>query len=333
MGDATALARVDVRTGVVAELGDLVGVASAAGLAGLAVVVGAVDGPLRVLLAALLVGVFPGYGIVAALFPGRTPLVSPGRGSAARLGHRVALALPASLFVVVLAGIPVSLLGLPFSPPVAVGTVVGITFVGCLVAALRRSRLPASERVRLPIAEVGEELRAGLKGPRIDAALNVLLAVAVVAAVGAFAVGLAAPDRGAAYSEVALLTEEDGELVAGNFTETYRQGEEASLTLAIENQEGAETGYTTVVALERLGGADNQTSVLERVVLANANATVQDGETVTRTLSVTPSMLGEELRLSVYVYAGDAPDSVRLGSADYHLYRWIEVREDDGSGG
>lgn len=334
MGDAPAFTRVDPATGVVAEQGDLVAVASAAALAGFAVFVGAVDGALRVLLAALLVGVFPGYGVVAALFPGRTPFVGPERGYGVRLRHRAALALPTSLFVVVLAAIPISLVGLPFSTTVAVGTVVAITVAGCLVGALRRFQLPASERVRLPIAGVSEELRAGLGQPPVDAALNVLLALAVVAAVGAFAVGLAAPDRGAAYSEVALLTEEDGELVAGNFTETYQQGEQASLTFALENQEGAETSYTTVVALERLGSTNNETRVLERVVLANASVTVQDGDTVTRELSFTPSMLGENLRLSVFVYAGEPPESVGPETADYHLYRWVEVRDTaDQSGG
>jgi hypothetical protein len=45
-------------------------------------------------------------------------------------------------------------------------------------------------------------------------------------------------------------------------------------------------------------------------------------------------MLGEELRLSVFVYTGDASDSVGPETADYHLYRWVEVRDTaDQSGG
>lgn len=327
MGDAMGRTPVDP-PGVVAETGDLLVVTLVTLVAGAAILTGAVVGPVRVLFAAFLIGISPGYGMVSALFPARTPTVADDQTYGARLGHRIALAIPTSLVVLVLAAIPISVLRLPFSMRVLLGTVVALTVVASLVAVIRRYRAPTSERVRLPISGVRDEVRGGIQRvPPVDAMLNVLLAVAVVVAVGAFAVGLAAPDRGTAYSEVALLAEEDDELVAGNFTETYEQGEQSSFTLSIENQEGAKTTYTTIVALERVRSAGDERKVLEREVLSESTVTAGDGETVTTKLSMTPTLLGDSLRLSIYVYVGEPSDGVSFRAADYHLYRWIEVRE------
>lgn len=319
---------------VATELGDLLAVAGVATVAGAAILAGVVDGPLRVVIAAVLLGICPGYAVVSALFPRTTPL--PWRNERhSRWGHRAALGVATSLLVLVLAGVVLS--PTEFAPSTLVGTVLAITAVGCLVAAVRRLRVPESERPRLPLDRLVEGARdATTRAPRADAALNVALAVAVVVGLGTLAVGLAAPDRGEAYSEVALVTADGEQSAIGN--DTYAPGEEATLTLEVENQDNTERSYTVVVVLERFAdppdGGETATlpPLLEREELSRTTLTLGDGETTTRPMTFTPSLIGDDLRLSLYIYVGDAPATASPTDADYHLYRWVDVTADGGNG-
>jgi uncharacterized membrane protein len=316
------------------ELGDLLAVAGYAALASLLILAGAVDGPLRVLLAAPLLGFCPGYAVVSAALPRTTPLPwSDGPGT--RWLHRGALGLATSLVVLVLAGVALSPTG--FSASTLVGTVLAITAVGCLAGTLGRLRAPPITRPTLPIDRLVTDARdATIRAPRADAALNVALAVAVVVGTGTLAVGLAAPDRGEDYSQVALVTEDGERTPLGN--DTYARGEAAAVTLEVENQDNADQSYTAVVVLERFAdppdGAETATipPMLERAVLTRTTLSIPDGETRTRRIAFSPTLLGDDLRLSVYVYVGDAPQTPSAGSADYHLYRWIDVTDGAGDG-
>ena len=313
------------------ELGDLLGVAGYAALASLLILTGAVDGPLRVLLAAPLLGFCPGYAVVSAALPRTTPLPWT-EGPGPRWGHRVALGLATSLVVLVLLGVVLSPTG--FATSTLIGAVLAVTAVGCLAGTVGRLRAPTVARPRLPIDRLVADARgATTRAPPADAALNVALAVAVVVGVGTLAVGLAAPDRGEDYSEVALVTENGERTALGN--DSYVRGAETALTLEFENQDNAEQSYTAVVVLERFadppdGATATIPPMLERAALSRATLSVQNGDTTTRRIAFTPTLLGDDLRLSVYVYVGDAPETPSAGSADYHLYRWIDVT--DGAG-
>lgn len=318
---------------VAAELGDLLAVAAAAAVAAAGVLSGVVDGPLRVLFAAVLLGFLPGYAVVSALLPRRTPLPWTNE-SHPRWGHRCALGVATSLVVLVLAGVALSPTG--FATSTLVGTALAITAVGCSIAAVRRLRAPPIERPRLPIARIRADARRATAGRRIDTALNVALAVVVVVGMATLAVGLAAPDRGEAYSEVGLVTDDGERTAIGN--DSYVRGEETALTLEVENQDNARQTYSVVVALERFadppGNGETATipAMLERAELARTTLTLADGETTTRPVSFTPSLLGEELRLSFYVYVGEAPANPSAESADFHLYRWVDVGDGSGNG-
>jgi uncharacterized membrane protein len=316
------------------ELGDLLAVAGYAALASLLILAGLVDGPLRVLLAAPLLGFCPGYAVVSAVLPRTTPLPwSDGPGP--RWLHRAALGLATSLVVLVLAGVALSPAG--FATSTLLGTVLAITAIGCLVGVLGRLRAPTVARPTLPIDRLVADAReATTRAPRADAALNVALAAAIVIGVGTLAVGLAAPDRGEDYSEVALVTEDGERTPLGD--DSYVRGEAAATTLEVENQDNADQSYTAVVVLERFAdspeGSETATipPMLERAVLTRTTLSAQDGETTTRRIAFTPTLLGDDLRLSVYVYVGDAPEAPSPGSADYHLYRWIDVTDGTGNG-
>lgn len=335
MRDTDTARRVDRSTGVVAVVGDLVVVAAYALVAGSVIAADVVAGPVRVLLAAPLLGFFPGYAVVSALFPAR-PVdetastdareASAGWGRGPNWVERLSLAVATSLFVLVLLGVAISLLGLSFDPATLTAGVVVVVVVGAMLGAVRRLRLPAGERLVVPVARLRAEGRAATVDAKpVDAALNVALVLAIVLAASAVAVGMASPDRGQAYTEVALLDDSGEDLVAGNYSTDMVRGEPADLTLTVENREGNETNYTSVVVLERVRTTGGDTAVLERDELDRVSVSVPDETTAEQSLSPEPTMLGEDLRLTVLVYEGDAPATATRETADHHLYLWVNV--------
>lgn len=323
-------------SGVLVVAGDLALVSGYAIVAGAAILTGVVSGPARVLVAAPLIGFAPGYAVVSVLFPARR-VTESGRSSSRWVRgpswlERVSLAVGTSLVVLMLSAIGLSLAGVPFQTTEVTTTVVALTAVPALMGVARRQRLPADERFAVPFSGLADRIRAGtLDAPPVDAVLNVAVAVAVIVAASTLAVGFAAPDRGQAYTEVALVTDEGDQLVAGNYTTAVQRGANVTTTLTVENQEGEQMPYTAVVVLERLETDTDETVVLERAELSRVDVDATDGETVREELSVQPAMLGEDLRLSVYVYEGDAPSSATPDTAPHHLYIWLDVQRPDGS--
>lgn len=336
MAGATDTAERGAYASGVAAVGDVVLAAGYAVVAGAAILVGAVAGPARVLVAAPLLGFFPGYALVAVLFPARGVADADPVPTRWVRGptwiERLSLSIGTSLVVLVLTAIVLSALAVPFGVVQLTTAVVAVTVAGSLLGLVRRHRLPADDRLVVPVSTVVADLRAGTVDARpLDAALNVALAVAVVVAASSLAFGLAAPDRGEAYTEVALLTEDDDRLVASNYTAAVERGDAANVTLTVENNEGEPTDYTAVVVLERLDASGGDAVVLEREELDRVSLSAADGETARQQLSVRPTMLGDDLRLNVFVYEGDAPATATADSAPHHLYLWLDVEQPGGA--
>jgi uncharacterized membrane protein len=321
--------------GLVREFGDL-GAALAYALGvGFLLLAEFVTGPTRVLLAGPLLFFLPGYAVVSALFPEEPPETESGsvvstallRRPGVEWVERCALSLGASVVVLVLLPVAISLVGGSFAAVPLVTVAVATTVGSALVAVGRRLRLPPTERATVPVDRWHDEARAATVGAdsRVDAALNVALALAVVAAVATLAVGLAAPQSGETHTEVALLTDSDGELVAGDYPTDLTGGEQASFTLTVENNEGAATDYTAVVLLQRVQTGGESVTVLEQNELDRASLSVAAGETAERELSVTPELLGDDLRLRVLVFDGEPPAEPTEASATEHLTLWVDV--------
>jgi uncharacterized membrane protein len=168
---------------------------------------------------------------------------------------------------------------------------------------------------------------------RFDAALNVALALAILLAMSGLAYGLAAPDRGETYTEAALLTQGEDSLVAGNYTTEITRGESIPLTLSVENQEEQSIDYTAVVVVERVRDDGESLNVLEREEIDRFSLSVPEGETRTRNLDASPQIVGDDLRLSVLVFQGDAPDAPTAADADERLFLWIDVQPTGGGAG
>lgn len=279
----------------------------------------------------------PGYVLLAVLFPKRVPQVGgnerpslvrdgPSVISGAGLGwrERTLLSLPTSIALLPLVAFALTTVGLPFTVLPAFSLLAALVLVGVLVAHLRRRRVPETDRFGVPVGEWLAGLRTAVN-PRfpLDAALNVALICAVVVAMSAIAYGLSAPPADGDGFEAALLTERDGAFVAGDYPDTLVRGDGTSLTLAIENVDGGQVVYTVVVVLERVDPTTG--AVVDARELDRLRVVVPTGETRYESHRLTPQTVGEDLRLSYYVYEGGPPADVTADSAHRHLFLWVDV--------
>ena len=315
---------------------DLVGVIGFVALAGFVVLRTSLGGTPRALLALGLVLFVPGYALVAALFPRNTPRKGAGfdwrRSPPVTEGRldlpaRLALSFGTSVALAPLAGIGIVATGRPLTAETAAGSLGGFAVMAMGIATVRRWRLPPEERYRVPVGRTVRRVRAAIRTrSRRRVALDLTLAASVVLASAGLAYAVTTPHEPTPDTEVALLTEDDdGEYVAADLPPALVHGEPTDLTLGIENHEGEQVEYSTVVVLERIDG-DGDIEESEEVIRFDAE--VEDGITAYVDHQIVPEMVGEEFRLSYYVYAGSAPDEVSPATADRHLYVWVDVIDD-----
>lgn len=324
--------------------------------------------PLRVVFGLCFVLVLPGYAFVAALFPeaGESPTESvperepspnqtderpapvPGTEAAdtaseyeansqpagERTGidgiERVALSFGLSIAIVPLIG-----LGLNFTPwGIRLGPIVlavsAFTLGSVAVAAFRRQELPPEERFSVPYRRWIETGRGELFEPadRTDAALNVLLVLSILLAVGSVGYAVAVPTQGEQFTEFYLLTENgEEELVADDYPEEIELGTQAEVIVGIENNEYELKNYTVVVQLQAVEQIGNQTNVTNRQELDRFRTTLAHNETYQEQRSFTPTRTGSDLRVKYLLYDGDVPATPTSETAYRDLHLWVDVVE------
>jgi uncharacterized membrane protein len=293
--------------------------------------------PLRIALGLPLLLFLPGYALVAALFPEAAterPAAELGEDENGGRTHdgidgieRVALSFGVSIAVVPLLGLVLNFtpFGIRLTPIMV--AVSGFTLLATAVAAQRRQELGPEERFAVPYRSWLAQARTELFAPdsRTDAALNVLLVASVLLAVGSVGYAVAVPKQGEAFTELYLLTEDDGELVADDYPTEFTRGEPQSLVVGVGNHEHERVSYTLLVELHRVETANNSTRVLDRERLQQFEPSLADNETWHRPHSVEPTMTGQRLRLTYLLYRGNAPANPTVESAYRETHLWINV--------
>lgn len=288
-------------------------------------------GVLRFVLATPLLFVVPGYLVVCALFPhaetatGRAPVLFDASDRLA-VRERFALAFGLSLALLPIVGLAVAVSPLALRTRDLLLALLAVVALAGVVAGVRRARLPPQARFVLPLDAWLGELRAavGTDQPSADRALNVVLLASVLLALVTAGYALAAPQDGEQFTDVAVLTEDGDELVAGGYPDAVAAGEDVELVTAIENREAASREYTVVVTAERPASAERGQAEQE---LRRFEGAVDVGERWTHRHTVSPTLVGDRVRLNYYVYRGDAPPDPGPASAYRHLYVWVTVTE------
>jgi uncharacterized membrane protein len=305
--------------------------------------------PLRVVVGLPLVLFLPGYALVAALFPEASPetggdgspsptVLYPGDVESADLDdrttprgitvvERVGLSFAASLLLAAAVGLLLNNtpLGLRLVP--IVGSL-AVVVVGLVAIAVRRRLALAAEtrfRVRWRDRLAGFRSEVFLPEGRIDAKLNVTLAISLIVAASAVGYAVAVPTEGQSYTELYLLSESDGELVADGYPTEFTAGEPRPLVVGVGNREHEPVTYTVVVEAHRVSLEDGSTRVLETEPLDRFQQRLSTNETWHHRHSVAPTMVGDRVRLTYLLYRGSPPSEPTVDNAYRKLHLWVNV--------
>lgn len=322
---------------------DALGVVGFVLLANGALFTSVAQGPaIRGLVGLPLLFLIPGYALVSTLFPGR------GRSNVGRREERVvggdvdqsmppspavewrkrlALSFGTSVGLQPLFAVALSLLGLEYTLEVLLMALSGFAVLFMAVAVVRRSLLPPDQRFRVPYDRWIAGVNHGLfvESSKVDVALNVGLAVVVVASLAGVGYAVTVPNNAETFTSATLLTENgQGELVASGYPDALDESG-SQFVLRLENHEGEAVSYTVVSELQRVQSTDGAQQVGQRQEVLRTSTTIDDGASWTHPHTVEPSVAGDDLRLIYYVYRGEAPPNPSIESAHRYVHVWVDV--------
>lgn len=313
--------------------------------------------PLRIGLGMVFVLFFPGYALVAILFPeaGESPIdtangdqrldreasvhgerspaigIFVNRMNRTRIDslERVALSFGLSIAVVPLIALGLELLSLGIRGTYIIPAVAVFTLVCTAIAVPRRWNTSPEARFAVPFRRWMRTARVSIFDPddRAAAVLNVALALSILLALGSIGYAVTAPPEGEQFTEFSVLTEDDGELVADGYPEEMARGESANIVVGISNNEYSDEEYTVVVQLQKLESNRDEARVLERDELDRFSLAVEHNETRYREHTLSPTMVGKDMRVMYLLYKGDAPAEPTKENSYRSLHIWIDVED------
>lgn len=258
---------------------------------------------LRLVLGLPFVLFFPGYTMVAALFPKKTWLGGV---------ERIALSFGLSVAVVPLLGLMLNYTpwGIRLYPIIATLTAFIITM--CIIALVRRSRLPDEERftftpalaLRQSLSVERGNTASAARTKRWEKALLALLVIAVVAAIGAIIYTISTPKVGDKFTEFYILGPEGK---TDNYPRQVKPGDSAQVVVSIVNQEQQAMTYRLEVIID---GVRNM--LIPDIVLSPEQKWEQK-------ISLSPTKLGDNQKVEFLLYKNVEPEPYA------RLHMWLNV--------
>lgn len=249
---------------------------------------------LRIILGIPFVLFFPGYALMTALFPRRE-----GMGGI----ERVALSFGLSLAVVALIGLILNYTPWGIRLESMLFSTASFILVMSFIAWVRRKRLLEEERFNI-------EFRLGLPGrggSAWDKALSVILALAIVGALGTVGYVIAMPKTGEKFTEFYILGEEGK---AADYPKELVVGEEGRVTTGIINNESETVIYQVEVSIDGL--KNNEVGGIS----------LEHGERWENEVSFMPEVAGDNQKVEFFLY--------KNGEAEPYLEPlrlWVDVTE------
>jgi uncharacterized membrane protein len=250
------------------------------------------DSVLRVILGLPFLLFFPGYTLIAALFPRKSDLDGI---------ERTALSFGLSIAVVPLLGLALNYTpwGIRLYP--VLFTVIGFILAMCIITWLRRARLAPEERFAVSfVFNTAGWMGAG----KLDKALTLILGLAVLAAVGTLIYVISTPKVGEKFTEFYILGP-GGK--AADYPRALAVGEKASVLLGLVNHEAGDMAYRVEVVV---GGVKDKDIAPPKLA---------DKQKWEQQVSFSPSKTGDNQKVEFLLYKG----SENTSSQELHL--WIDV--------
>lgn len=237
---------------------------------------------------------FPGYTLLAALFPSNKGMSGI---------ERVALSCGLSIAIVPLMGLILNSTPLGISLEVILSSVASFIVITSIIAYLRRKRLPEPERSGIRFQSEAPGRRGGIW----DRVLSVVLAIAIVGTLGSIAYIIAAPKAEESFTKFYIVGL-GGE--AAGYPDQLVVGEEGKVIVGIVNEEGETVSYRLEV---RINGVRNDE--VGPMVLENEQEWEEE-------VGFVPQVPGENQKIEFSLYKnGEAKPFLEP------LHLWINVTE------
>lgn len=283
--------------------------------------------PARVLLGLGAVLIAPGYALIALLFPRGSSETDGSFGNWERrisTGERFVLAVGSSVCIVPLLGLGVVLVS-------SSGTTgpyqlsIGVTTVLLTIAAtIRRLRVPSDERFSPLRWVTTARSRASLPPTASVSMLHILLVLGLLLSGTGIGYAAISTERGEQFTEFALVTESNnGESTASEYPSQIALGSSRTVQVTIGNHEGQDLNYTVVVVAQRIKNGN----VLATARIDRFRSRVVAGETLERPHEMSPTLVGDGIRVSYLLYRGEAPveSNPRPENAYRRTHIWVNV--------
>ncbi|WP_292464076.1 DUF1616 domain-containing protein [Methanolobus sp.] len=258
---------------------------------------------LRILPAILIVLFLPGYAMTAALFPRKDEISG---------AERIAFSIGLSVALVPFIGYGLLYTSWGMNTDSLVISISIVTLVMCAVAFFRRRRLPQGDAFSIP----GSFFRlSGSSSPegkrsRLETALALLLLISVFMSAITVAYVTINPRQGEGFTEFYILGP-DG--MSDRYPVSLNRGDSGEVIVGVMNQEEETVDYRLAVLL------DGNPLPLQT---EEENIRIENNERWERTLSFTPEISGNDMKLQFLLYK-DAD----LSEPYRELYLWIDVNE------
>jgi uncharacterized membrane protein len=238
---------------------------------------------------------FPGYTLLAALYPKRDDLDGV---------QRLALSFGLSIAVVILSGLFLNYTPWGIRRYSVLFFLLALIIIMSGIAWYRRHRLPPEQRVEFRFRPWLSRLLTAKS--RWDKVLLVMLAVAIISAIGTLIYVVHIPDTGERFTEFYILGPEGK---AENYPGTLALGEEAKVTIGIVNHENEVTDYTIRIII---AGEE---------VRKEGPITLADEEQWEQLVTFAPKKVGEDQLVEFRLYRGSNPSVYQAPRL------WIDVSE------
>lgn len=254
------------------------------------------EGALQIVLGLLFALFFPGYTLIAALFPRNDDLDRM---------QRIALSFGLSIAVVPLIGLVVNYTPWGINLFTVLFAVLVFIVITATIAGIRRRRLPAEQRFQVRFQNMANWLSAGWRTQsNLDRIIRVILILAIVGMIGALVYMVQTPEIKGEYTEFYILGPEGK---TENYPGVVKIGEAAKVILVILNHEHEEIEYTVKIIVD-----DEILNEIRSIRLAHEGKWEQE-------VGVMASSSGENQKVEFRLYKGADKE------ASQNLYFWIDV--------
>ena len=250
----------------------------------------------RTILGLPMVLFFPGYVLIAALFPGKDRL---------EIVERIALSLGLSIAVVPILGLLLNFtFGIRLIPILLILS--AYTIVLSLVAAWRRRELPEDERFFFPIPKISEIINNDMQGTKskTDKILTGILIFTLFLAIAIIFFVVTTPKVGERFTEFYIL---DSSGKTGNYPINLKLNFPENVRVGIINHEYASINYSIEVRLD-----DN--------ILTSASTGLNHNETWEKNMTFIPDKEGTNMKLGFLLFNSD-----NFTEPYRELHLWVNV--------